>query len=778
MTKTFRIRKQENGSELGRLAQSNKLRLILATLLLASLMVSLSGASLAGATASIGLSQFQQLWDRSDRPVADQKAVRSWTWGPAYSGLLTEPYAEGSNRQVQYFDKTRMEQTSGRSVTNGLLAKELITGQLQLGDNKFQQFQANGTINIAGDQYPANLPNPTYASFRKVATIDLKENRATDLTGKPVTATIAKDGSTGKKDALAGQYNVTNAYFEPTLSHNIPNVFWNFMNQTGVVYKDGQYVNDRVFDWAVAIGLPLTDAYWSRSVVGGKEQDVLVQAFERRVLTYTPSNPEQWRVEMGNVGQHYLVWRQQLGLPSNPTPAPTTAPATTTPPVTTTAPATTTPPVTTTAPATTTPAVTTTAPATTTPAITTPPTAPPTTPPTGTPGPTVTVPPVSVGWNGAVQLASLYYRPVLFAPAMKVRPTDGTAFIMGESGANEDLLLTTSTEPSRPININDTAANGNKRSQLSFAPNGTAFFTWRTFKESTGYIAYMRRMLPNGTLLPGQDLNAMWRAAGGPADMDLPTIYVSPYSGKVYVSGQIKVANGGTPAWGFAESNNGGASLTNATIVAGPQNLTGHEIKPRICTDKNDNIHMIGFWNGDVATVSRVNGQWTGLKVMTNGAALAYGFIGQAEIACSQDGYAFGVFHSVNANNSGFSTGLVRFTPGRGWELVNYDIYGLNISKTFLGGIPGTDGASVTVTPDNTVWVATGVNNGPYAGVIVSSSGNRGQSFTAPQQAIGHGATNQGVDIDYSTVGGKLKLHVAATFKEPSPRISYYTNTK
>ena len=37
--------------------------------------------------------------------------------------------------------------------------------------------------------------------------------------------------------------------------------------------------------------------------------DVLVQAFERRVLTYTPDNAPEWRVEMGNVGQHYYQWR-------------------------------------------------------------------------------------------------------------------------------------------------------------------------------------------------------------------------------------------------------------------------------------------------------------------------------------------------------------------------------------------------------------------------------------------------------------------------------------
>jgi WD40 repeat protein len=43
---------------------------------------------------------------------------------------------------------------------------------------------------------------------------------------------------------------------------------------------------------------------------------VLVQLFERRVLTYTPANSAEFKVEMGNVGQHYFQWRYpRLGTP-------------------------------------------------------------------------------------------------------------------------------------------------------------------------------------------------------------------------------------------------------------------------------------------------------------------------------------------------------------------------------------------------------------------------------------------------------------------------------
>jgi LPXTG-site transpeptidase (sortase) family protein len=47
--------------------------------------------------------------------------------------------------------------------------------------------------------------------------------------------------------------------------------------------------------------------------VAGEEKDVLVQLFERRVLTYTPSNQAAFQVEMGNVGRHYFTWRYPSG---------------------------------------------------------------------------------------------------------------------------------------------------------------------------------------------------------------------------------------------------------------------------------------------------------------------------------------------------------------------------------------------------------------------------------------------------------------------------------
>ena len=64
-----------------------------------------------------------------------------------------------------------------------------------------------------------------------------------------------------------------------------------------------------VFDPLATLGHPISEAYWAAVRVSGQPQQVLVQLFERRVLTYNPANPPAFQVEMGNVGRHYVDWR-------------------------------------------------------------------------------------------------------------------------------------------------------------------------------------------------------------------------------------------------------------------------------------------------------------------------------------------------------------------------------------------------------------------------------------------------------------------------------------
>src|SRR5207248_1642725 len=82
-----------------------------------------------------------------------------------------------------------------------------------------------------------------------------------------------------------------------------------FMTATGPIEVNGTIQTGPVFDWLSTMGYPITEPYWVRARVLGQDQWLLVQAFQRRVLTYNPANAPAWQVEMGNVGRHYYDWR-------------------------------------------------------------------------------------------------------------------------------------------------------------------------------------------------------------------------------------------------------------------------------------------------------------------------------------------------------------------------------------------------------------------------------------------------------------------------------------
>jgi hypothetical protein len=101
-------------------------------------------------------------------------------------------------------------------------------------------------------------------------------------------------------------------YYDGVLSHNIPEVFWNFLQDVGKVQINGEDRQDLPINWLYLIGHPASEPYWIRTNIDGVPHDLMVQVYERRVLTYNPANPPAWQVEMSNVGQHYNLWRYEL----------------------------------------------------------------------------------------------------------------------------------------------------------------------------------------------------------------------------------------------------------------------------------------------------------------------------------------------------------------------------------------------------------------------------------------------------------------------------------
>lgn len=252
---------------------------------------------------------FQASWNRTDKPIVDSKTSRSWYWGPQplTVGFL-ETYADspGKKREVQYFDKARMEvnDPAKATITNGLLVVEMITGRRQEGDKVFVN-AGPSAIPIAGD---ASNKWPTYAglagAYLKPGTLKV---------GDPVNQSWTYQGA-AKTNLYQDDPAVKIATQQNGLG--IPAGFWDFLNRKGPVYTSNGYTDATVSDWLFSTGLPITEAYWTKVKVGGVEKDVMFQAFERRTLTYTPSNPADFRIEMGNVGWHYLTWRYPKGPPS------------------------------------------------------------------------------------------------------------------------------------------------------------------------------------------------------------------------------------------------------------------------------------------------------------------------------------------------------------------------------------------------------------------------------------------------------------------------------
>lgn len=264
------------------------------------------------------------LWERSDLPVANLSVSRSWLWGPQANHVLYEPYVaetlDDGQRLVAYFDKSRMEindpggdPDSIWHVTNGLLVVELVTGRIQIGANEFEP-AIPSRLNVVGDQ---GATSPTYSDIEE--NLDQEPHAEGELIDSYYTWFAAGPGFTGKiawaiidgsTDETILSQDIRAAHYVPETNHTIAAPFWEFMNSTGPVYEDGQYVEGPLFhNPFLATGLPITEANWTQEAEGA----VLFQCFERRCLTYTPSNPEGWQVEAGNVGQHYWTWRHEQG---------------------------------------------------------------------------------------------------------------------------------------------------------------------------------------------------------------------------------------------------------------------------------------------------------------------------------------------------------------------------------------------------------------------------------------------------------------------------------
>ncbi len=177
--------------------------------------------------------------------------------------------------------------TTTGTISQGLLVREMATGNVQLGYDDFVQGDPAPLPIFSGVSTADDVL--TYADFALVVSTP-----AGNRTGEVLDEWIVPGGSvtedTPPVELLAGR-------FEPITGYNIPRVTasWLETKPFGVQSSD-------------ALGLPISEPYWVHS--GKGEAGIsLIQLFERRVVVYTPDLPLAERFSLTSAGRHYYRWR-------------------------------------------------------------------------------------------------------------------------------------------------------------------------------------------------------------------------------------------------------------------------------------------------------------------------------------------------------------------------------------------------------------------------------------------------------------------------------------
>ncbi len=264
-------------------------------LTIAALVVCLSGSDALTAS-DFATPAFQQRWSQDEAIVPNFRGPLTLA-----SAGVSEPYTylgicgivppcfpdTTTNRLVQYFDKGRMEYNAdvrGKPpVTSGLLVREMVSGNMQIGDDKFEQ-RAPAAIPIVGD------PDNTFPKYSDLTNAKIPPVLAA---GAPVQAQLNPDGSTSAIASPPADPAAAIAGTDAQTGIAVPRIFTDFRNRVGLD----------------VVGYAISGPFYVTARVGGVQRRVLMQAFERRVLTYNAANPPQFQVEFGNVGRHYYRWR-------------------------------------------------------------------------------------------------------------------------------------------------------------------------------------------------------------------------------------------------------------------------------------------------------------------------------------------------------------------------------------------------------------------------------------------------------------------------------------
>ncbi len=193
---------------------------------------------------------------------------------------LTLALMEGTKR-VQYFEKGELEDL--RSTTNdpvwqfsyGLMGEEIV--------------RAGADLPVGGE-----VSTITYAKLK---------DAAADNKRLPLPAGF-KSGVAKNKDGTV--FIPFSPDLSPAPGHNVAAIFWIVLSSDS--RSPGGWLHD--------VGLPLTEPVWATVDKGAeKGRKVLIQAFQRAILTYDAQNAPGWQVERTNLGVDYLKAFPDRGKP-------------------------------------------------------------------------------------------------------------------------------------------------------------------------------------------------------------------------------------------------------------------------------------------------------------------------------------------------------------------------------------------------------------------------------------------------------------------------------
>lgn len=217
-----------------------------------------------------------------DNAIAEPFTQYYWKHdGPRVLGYVQSVPMDVNGYQAQYFEKGRVEDHSFETTDPNW---QLMYGRLTV--DLMEQFA----------WFPVNSTSVTYGDLWYYGT---RQEVPYGFTG-------------GIMPVEGGTFVPYDAQLLPVPGYIVPDYFWNYINRADL-FPGG---------WMHDIGLPLTNAFSVETVKGDQIRMIVMQAFERTVLTFDPLNPAEWQIERGNIGTDALLAAGQTPLaiqPARPT---------------------------------------------------------------------------------------------------------------------------------------------------------------------------------------------------------------------------------------------------------------------------------------------------------------------------------------------------------------------------------------------------------------------------------------------------------------------------